>query len=118
MAGGAVRLGLDALIEPTSSGIPVDIVAINVVGAFVLGAMSAWVAHHGHRAWVPMVGTGALGAFTTFSALAVLPWVSVAGAVSAIVVVVASVVCAIAAAALGWWLGERLRPSRAVRSRP
>jgi|SRR5690554_6056692 len=109
--GGAARLALDALIPEAGSGIPLDIVAINIAGAFLLGMMSAWVARHGPRPWVPVVGTGALGAFTTFSALAVLPWVTSASAVVALVVVAATLTGAIVAAALGWWLADRLTKS-------
>lgn len=106
--GGALRLAIDALISPAGAGVPVDIVAINIVGALLLGVMSAWVARHGQRPWVPAVGTGALGSFTTFSALAVLPWVTSASALEALGVVAGTLTCAILAAALGWWLGERL----------
>lgn len=112
MVGGALRLAIDAVIAPTGDDIPVDIVAINIIGAFLLGVMSARVTRHGQRAWVPMVGTGALGAFTTFSALAVLPWVTSASAITALVVVVATLAGAIAAAALGWRLGSRLSATR------
>lgn len=106
--GGAIRLGIDALVPPIGAGVPLDIVAINIVGAFLLGVMSAWVAHHGHRPWVPLVGTGALGAFTTFSALAVLPSMTSASAAVAVVVVVVTLGGAIGAAALGWGVGDRL----------
>lgn len=108
MLGGAVRLAIDALIAPAGAGLPFDIVAINIVGACLLGVMSAWVTRHGQRAWVPLVGTGALGAFTTFSALAVLPWLTSASAVVAVVVVLGTLAGAIGAAALGWRLGDRL----------
>lgn len=106
MVGGGLRLGLDALIPATGAGIPLDIVAINIVGALLLGILSAWVARHGQRPWVPMIGTGALGSFTTFSALAVLPWVTNASAVVAVAVVVGTLLASIGAAALGWRLGE------------
>lgn len=106
--GGATRLAIDALIEPTDSGLPLDVVVINIVGAFLLGVMSGWVARYGQRPWVPLVGTGALGAFTTFSALAVMPWITNASAVVAVVVVLVTLAGAIGAAALGWGIGDRL----------
>lgn len=112
MLGGAVRLAIDAVIAPTGAGVPVDIVVINIVGAFALGVMSGWVARHGQRPWVPLVGTGALGAFTTFSALAALPWMASAWPVVAAVVVLGTLAGAIAAAALGWRLGDRLTTSK------
>ena len=112
MVGGAIRLTLDAFIPTVGPGVPVGIVAINVIGAFLLGVMSAWVARHGHRPWAPAVGTGLLGAFTTFSALAVLPWVTTATALVAVAVLVGTLASAIAAAALGWRLGDRLAIAR------
>ncbi|WP_193746336.1 fluoride efflux transporter FluC [Demequina aestuarii] len=106
--GGALRLGIDEWVPSTGAGLPLDIVAINLIGAFGLGILAAWVLVQGARWWVPLVGTGALGAFTTFSALAALPWVSEAGAPLAVALLLATLVSSVAVAAAGWLVGVRI----------
>lgn len=110
LIGGAARLAIDAAIEPSREGIPLDIVVINIVGAFGLGVLTGWVSRHGQRPWVPFAGTGALGTFTTFSALAALPWITSASAVLAIGIVLITLIGAIAAAAAGWKLSSQWQP--------
>ncbi|MDO4026634.1 CrcB family protein [Clavibacter michiganensis] len=77
--GGAVGTGIRealALTWPAPAGaIPVTILLINVVGAFVLGALLESLARRGpdegrRRAIRLLVGTGVLGGFTTYSSLA------------------------------------------------
>ncbi|HRQ01102.1 MAG TPA: CrcB family protein, partial [Terrimesophilobacter sp.] len=108
--GGAVgtglRLGADALIP--SGAFPVATLVVNVVGSFLLALLvgRAWATA---PEWVKAgLGAGVLGAFTTFSAIAVSvvqlstngeP--AVAGAY-----LVASVVLGIGAAAVGLRLGS------------
>lgn len=106
--GGALRLGVDEWVPSTASGLPLDIVAINLIGAFCLGILAAWVLVQGARWWVPLVGTGALGAFTTFSALAALPWIAEAGALLAVGLLCATLVASVAVAAAGWPIGVRI----------
>lgn len=75
--GGAVGVGLRALIllpdDPAWAiwGVPV----VNVAGAFLLGLVTGWAVRlgSGRRARVVrlMVGTGAMGGFTTYSSFAV-----------------------------------------------
>ncbi len=68
-----------ALIEgalPAGAGFPVATFAINVVGAFLLGALLEALAHHGpdtgRRRMLRLgLGTGVLGGFTTYSTLTV-----------------------------------------------
>ena len=60
----------------TLDGLPVGTLAVNVVGAFALGALLEWLAVRGsdvshRRAERLLLGTGFLGGFTTYSALAV-----------------------------------------------
>jgi fluoride exporter len=77
-AGGTAGTGLRFLISrvtPTWAGLPVAIFAINVVGAFLLGLLLERLAGHDHDvAWSRRlrlaIGTGVLGGFTTYSALA------------------------------------------------
>ncbi len=49
-------------------GFPLAIIAVNVVGSFLMGAFIAAAAQRGLTHWSPFVMTGLLGGFTTFSA--------------------------------------------------
>ncbi|MFW2513097.1 fluoride efflux transporter FluC [Demequina sp. SO4-13] len=106
--GGGLRLVIDELVPATAAGLPVDIVVINIIGAFAMGVLVAWVMIQGARWWVPMLGTGALGAFTTFSALAALPWLASTSGLAAVSVLAATIVGSVAAAAAGWKGGASL----------
>lgn len=76
--GGMVGTGLRYLITvvtPQWFGVPVATLGINVVGAFLLGVLLELLAEHSTDAgWSRRirlaVGTGGLGGFTTYSALA------------------------------------------------
>jgi CrcB protein len=75
MAGSLARYGVERLLG-TSDGLPVGTLTVNLVGAFVLGVLLEGLATRGsdvgHRRAVRLlVGTGFLGGFTTYSALAV-----------------------------------------------
>jgi CrcB protein len=72
--GTAAREGL-ALVIPTVDGIPLAIFVINVVGAFLLGAILEGLSRGGpdegrRRRIRLLIGTGFLGGFTTYSTLA------------------------------------------------
>ncbi len=75
-AGGAVgavaRHGLE-LVRPAGAGtFPVATFGTNVVGCLLLGALVAFVtARRRHPVLRPVLGTGVLGGFTTFSTYAV-----------------------------------------------
>ena len=67
---------LISAVTPAAWGLPVATVVINVVGAFLLGVLLAALARRergvGGRPTVRLLlGTGFLGGFTTYSALAV-----------------------------------------------
>jgi fluoride exporter len=71
--GGLTRYGIGRTWPPRSGGFPWDILAINLFGAFALAVLLVVVMEvlpqtHYVR---PALGTGFLGAFTTFSSLAV-----------------------------------------------
>lgn len=74
MLGTAARLALTLLI-PDAAGIPIAIIAVNVVGALLIGVLAARMPHDrlGERGRDLRVflGTGILGGFTTYSAFAV-----------------------------------------------
>jgi CrcB protein len=78
-AGGGAGTGLRYLITmvvPAWAGVPVATFGINIVGALLLGVLLELLAKHGlDIGWSRRVrlgiGTGVLGGFTTYSALAV-----------------------------------------------
>ena len=106
--GTALRLGIDTVIPHGDADFPVSTLAINTLGAFVLGFLVArvWPAA---TSWLRAgLGAGLLGSFTTFSALAVsLVSLTVAGfGMLALAYLVATLVLGLAAAALGLRLGS------------
>lgn len=115
LLGGALRLSIDALVPSTTTGLPLDIVGINVLGSFAMGVLAAWALVQGSQWWVPLVGTGALGSFTTFSALAAMPWIAEATLAASVSLLIVTTALCVAAAGLGWPLGSRL--ARGTRSR-
>lgn len=75
MSGTLARFGLAGAL-PTPAGLPLGIFLINIAGAFALGLLLEALAQHGpdegrRRAIRLLLGTGFLGGFTTYSALAV-----------------------------------------------
>jgi CrcB protein len=71
--GSVARYGLSRAVHPAANGFPVATFVTNVVGALLLGALivaviEVWRPHHLVR---PLLGTGLLGGFTTFSTFAV-----------------------------------------------
>lgn len=73
-AGTAAREALGLLLPP-GSGIPFSILTVNVIGAFFLGLLLDALARRGpdegrRRRMRILVGTGFMGGFTTYSALA------------------------------------------------
>lgn len=76
--GGTIGTGLRQLLVlavPPIGGVPVVIVGINLVGAFLLGVLLEVLTRRGpdegpRRRWRLLLGTGVLGGFTTYSALA------------------------------------------------
>ncbi|QYF73035.1 CrcB family protein [Cryobacterium sp. PAMC25264] len=77
-AGGTVGTALRELLAisvPSVAGVAVVIVGINIVGAFLLGLLLETLARSGpddgrRRQLRLLLGTGVLGGFTTYSALA------------------------------------------------
>lgn len=119
-AGGALgalaRYGLAESLPHRVGTWPWAVLLVNLSGCLVLGVLVAAVfARHPDSPWLrPLLGTGVLGGYTTFSTFAVdavqltdagRPWVA-AG------YVVASVVGGVLAAAAGVALGRASRPSR------
>ncbi|WP_062213095.1 fluoride efflux transporter FluC [Demequina oxidasica] len=105
--GGALRIGLDLLFPAGAQGVAWDVVTINVVGSFVLGAVAARSEAMGGHRHFPLIGPGLLGGFTTFSAIASLHWTAGTSLGLAAGVLALNMVLAFGAAAWGWSLGAR-----------
>jgi CrcB protein len=115
MLGTGLRLALDLALPHPVDGFPWSTLLINVIGSLLLGLLVGTVWRRPTSAsWLKAgLGVGALGAFTTFSAVMVSAvamsasgqWMLAAG------YLVASVVLGIGAAALGLRAG---RPGTAI----
>lgn len=115
MAGTLARFGLAGVL-PVPAGLPLGIFLINITGAFALGLLLEALAQRGpdegrRRALRLLVGTGFLGGFTTYSALAVdsaLLFGS-ARAVEGLAYLAVSVLVGLVATGAGIAVGVRLR---------
>lgn len=61
-------LGLWILRMTGPTAIPIAVMSANIVGSFIMGVFVVWAAHRGLTHLSPLVMTGLLGGFTTFSA--------------------------------------------------
>lgn len=108
VTGGAIgtllRVALDELVAGGGAW-PWATFLVNVTGAFVLG----WWATRSAGRWHVLLGTGVVGAYTTFSAFAVEAerLLSDGAATMGVAYAVASVVAGLAAAITGARLGRR-----------
>ncbi len=91
---------------------PVATFAVNVVGSFALGMLLAAILHRGSDSLRLLLGTGFLGGFTTYSALAVETDALIRGDHLAlgITYAAASVIVGLAAALAGVVVGSKVRP--------
>jgi len=95
-----------AILRLAGPGFPVAIIAVNVIGSFLMGAFVVAAAHRGLTHLSPFVMTGLLGGFTTFSAFsleAVTLWER-GEAGQALIYVGLSVGLSIGALVAGVWL--------------
>ncbi|WP_376971690.1 fluoride efflux transporter FluC [Arthrobacter sp.] len=126
--GTLLRYGL-GVAWPDNGGFPWTTLGINVAGSLALGVLTGfWALSGAAPAWVrAALGPGLLGAFTTYSAVAVhltsATGASAAGTPDAVQwwgYLAASLLAGLAAAAAGLWAGgglARRRPSRRGRAR-
>lgn len=73
MIGGAIGSGLRwaaglAVLRATGPGFPLAIIAVNILGSFLMGLFVVIAAQKSLTHMSPLVMTGLLGGFTTFSA--------------------------------------------------
>lgn len=111
-AGGAVGTGARAVLlwvwPPVAGSLPWATLVVNLGGALALGVLLGAVARGRPPAWwrSPFFGTGVLGSFTTFSALALeLTAMATERPGSALAYAGVSLAGGVAMAALGWRIG-------------
>lgn len=116
--GALARFGVARLLPTTSDGFPTATFVTNVIGAFLLGLLLEQLARRGAGAAVRhetrlLLGTGLLGAFTTYSTLAVeVTLLGRAGRFGlAVGYGMGSALAGLAAAALGLLAASRMPPS-------
>lgn len=112
VAGSVVRDGLTRLVGAPATGFPWATFAINLSGSLLLGLLvGALVVRPGAPRWVrPLLGTGVLGGYTTFSTFAVETdrLVSLGHAGLAAGYVAATVLIGAALSATGMAIGRRV----------
>lgn len=104
--GSAARLGMYRAIA--AQGFPWATFAVNVGGSLAMGLLAAMLAQRGGAAWAPLLLTGILGGFTTFSAFsldALSLWERGQGVLAAIYVA-GSVMLSLVAVAVGMAIGR------------
>ncbi|MGB8956035.1 MAG: fluoride efflux transporter CrcB [Tumebacillaceae bacterium] len=102
LIGGFLGAPLRFFVGRVVKKVPLGTFVINVTGSLLLGMM--WAATGGQGAWYALLGTGVLGAYTTFSTFgveAVTLWEQGRSGL-ALLYVVGSALCGLAAAWLGW----------------
>ncbi|WP_197916627.1 fluoride efflux transporter CrcB [Thiosulfatihalobacter marinus] len=106
--GGAVGASLRfvvglGVVRLLGTGFPLAIITVNVIGSFLMGAFVVAAAHRGLTHYSPLVMTGLLGGFTTFSAfsLETVTLIERGQITAAAVYVMVSVVGSVAALAAG-----------------
>ena len=105
--GGAARISVGELFPQLTGTIPLDLVLVNVVGSFALGATVAYTRAQAPLGWFPAIGPGFLGGFTTFSSIACLEWSAGLGPWAAGVALGLTMLASVLGAAAGWWFGDR-----------
>ncbi|GAA1859777.1 CrcB family protein [Paeniglutamicibacter psychrophenolicus] len=107
LCGAGLRVGL-GLWFPDGPGFPAATLAINVAGTAALGALTSyWQVTHRGPGWLRAgIGTGFLGAFTTFSALVLFALGAAPGA--AVLDLAISLVLCVAAAWAAMAVVERV----------
>ena len=108
--GSVARYGVYRMMPAGWSGFPVATLIVNVTGSFVMGLLAALLAHRGGQHLAPLLLTGVLGGYTTFSAFsldAVLLWERGRSG-AALGYAAGSVALSVGARGLGMMLARRL----------
>lgn len=108
--GATARYAVYRAISFHGPGFPIATGVVNVVGSLAMGLLAAFMAHRWHNHFAPLLLTGVLGGFTTFSAFsldALTLWERGQGA-GALFYIVASVVLSLSAVLVGMAIGRGL----------
>ena len=106
--GASARYGVNILAGRISPGFPLGTLTVNVLGCLAMGMLASLLALRGGQHLAPLLLTGVLGGFTTFSAFALdtmTLWERGAGGM-AIGYVLASVVLSLVAVMAGLAIGR------------
>lgn len=106
--GATARYAVYRAISTHGPGFPIATGVVNVLGSFLMGLLAAFIAHRWHDHYAPLLLTGVLGGFTTFSAFsldALTLW-DRGQAAGALLYVVASVLLSLVAVVAGLALGR------------
>ena len=107
--GAMLRFGAGlAVLRIQGPGMPLGILGVNVLGSFLMGLFAIWSLHRGAEHLNPLVMTGLLGGFTTFSAFSLEAFTLFerGQAGTAALYVLLSVLVSIGAVALGVWIAR------------
>lgn len=111
-AGAVLRYLVDRYVQgKVASDFPYGTLVINVTGSLVLGFLTGSALHHGLSAtWVTVLGTGLIGAYTTFSTFTYDSFrlLGSDGLATALTNILVSVVAGLGAAVAGLALGTLL----------
>lgn len=66
--GASARYGINIVIGRLIPGLPIGTLLVNIAGSFMMGLLTAVFAYRGGQQFAPLLLTGVLGGFTTFSA--------------------------------------------------
>ncbi len=109
-AGGAMLryltgLGVGRLL---GTGFPLGVITVNIIGSFAMGVLAVMLAKKGLMQFSPLLMTGFLGGFTTFSAfsLEAVTLFERGQTSAAMSYVLISVIGSILALMLGFWLAR------------
>ena len=105
-ASGRYLVGL-AGIRLAGPGFPFATMTVNVVGSFAMGVMVVVLAHLSANRFAPLLMTGLLGGFTTFSAFSLETWLLIERG-QAVAYVCLSVALSLAALVAGLFLARAL----------
>ena len=106
--GASARYGVNILAGRIAPGLPLGTLSVNVLGCMAMGVLASVLALRGGQHLAPLLLTGVLGGFTTFSAFAldtVTLWDRGAGGM-AIGYVLASVLLSLLAVLAGLAIGR------------
>lgn len=66
--GSVARYSVNIIATRLVTGFPLGTLAVNITGCFIMGLLATVLAYKGGHALAPLLLTGVLGGFTTFSA--------------------------------------------------